>query len=231
MTSDSALQTGDEALLLSEVAPTWTGSDRAATARSAIAAGAEFLLMDDGLQNPSLKKSASLLVIDGVTAFGNGLVFPAGPMREPLAAAISRCVAAVLIGPDVRGFREVIERSLPVLNASLVQTDDVTPLVGERVFAFSGIAFPQKFFESLRRAGVEIVGQKSFPDHHVFTGTELAVLKESARILDATLVTTPKDAVRLPKSLSVHVLGVKLHWEREVAIETFLDEIISRQAF
>ena len=91
---------GDEALLLAQVAPTWTGADRAASAQAAMQAGAKILLMDDGLQNPTLEKTASILVIDGRTGFGNGRVLPAGPLREPVAAAAARCQAAVLIGPD-----------------------------------------------------------------------------------------------------------------------------------
>jgi tetraacyldisaccharide 4'-kinase len=229
MPNDPVLLTGDEALLLSEVATTWTGSDRAASARSAIAAGAEFLLMDDGLQNPSLAKSASLLVIDGVRAFGNRLVFPAGPLRESISEATSRCLAAVMIGPDVDGVRDEIRKCVPVLDADLVQSADVAPLVGKRAFVFSGIAYPAKFFETLQRSGVEIVGEESFPDHHVFTTSELIHLEAAARKLDAALVTTPKDAVRLPKGMSVHVVGVKLLWKSEVAIEALLDGLILEQ--
>lgn len=229
MPDDTVLQTGDEALLLSEVATTWTGADRAASARSAIAAGAEFLLMDDGLQNPLLEKSASLLVIDGVRAFGNCLVFPAGPMREPVSAAASRCLAAVLIGPDVNSVRDEIQKCVPVLDADLMQSDGVAPLVGKRAFVFSGIAFPEKFFNTLQRSGVEIVGKKPFPDHHVFTASELILLETAARNLNAMLVTTPKDAVRLPKAMPVQVVGVKLLWKSEVEIETLLDRLISAQ--
>src|SRR5689334_20037384 len=94
---DTAVMVGDEALLLAAVAPTWVGADRAASARAACAAGAQVLVMDDGLQNPSLRQDVALLVIDGATGFGNGRLLPAGPLREPVTAAVSRCAAAILI--------------------------------------------------------------------------------------------------------------------------------------
>ena len=94
---------GDEALLLAEVAPTWTGADRAASARAAVAAGAQVLVMDDGLQNPSLHQDCRCWWWMAASGFGNGRVLPAGPLREPVAAGAARCQAAVLIGEDIAG--------------------------------------------------------------------------------------------------------------------------------
>jgi tetraacyldisaccharide 4'-kinase len=227
LSGDTAAMTGDEALLLAATAPTWTGADRAGSARAAIEAGAEVLLMDDGLQNPSLAKSMSLLVVDGATGFGNGRVLPAGPLREPVAAAVSRCRAAVLIGPDTSGALSHLPAALPVIHASLAQGEEVANLAGRRALAFAGIAFPDKFFTGLERAGVALVGRAAFPDHHTFTPTELARLNAKAKALDAVLVTTPKDAVRLPAGMDVRVVGVRLIWESEAAIEALLDELVA----
>ncbi len=201
MRGDTAAVTGDEALLLAEAAPTWTGADRAASARAAIAAGAEVLLMDDGLQNPSLEKTMSLLVVDGATGFGNGRVMPAGPLREPVAAAASRCRAAILIGADTSGALARLPPGLPVFRAVLAQGDETEALQGRRVLAFAGIGFPAKFFDGLERAGLTLVGREAFADHHAFTAGALARLAAKARALDAVLVTTPKDAVRLPSGM------------------------------
>src|ERR1700722_18924738 len=127
---DTAAGTGDEALLLAAVAPTWTGADRAASAQAAVAAGAQVLLMDDGLQNPSLEKTVSLLVVDGATGFGNGRVLPAGPLREPVATAASHCQAVVLIGTDDTGALAQLPQGLPVLRADLAQGDEIASLIG-----------------------------------------------------------------------------------------------------
>jgi tetraacyldisaccharide 4'-kinase len=225
---DPASLVGDEALLLARVAPTWVGADRAASAQAAIAAGAEALLLDDGLQNPTLVKDLSLLVIDGAAGFGNGLVLPAGPLREPIEAGTARCQAAVLIGADSAGAARSLPAGLPVLRAQLTQGPELAALRGRRVLAFSGIARPDKFFTPLAEAGVVLVGTMPFPDHHAFTPRELDALVARADRADAMLVTTPKDAVRLPPAMRdrVRVVSVRLTWDDPAAIEAMLLRIV-----
>jgi tetraacyldisaccharide 4'-kinase len=228
MPDDPAPLVGDEALLLVRVAPTWTGADRAASARSATAAGADMLLMDDGLQNPTLEKSLSLLVIDGATGFGNGRVLPAGPLRESVSAAVARVQAAVLIGPDSVGATRLLPTSLPILRADLVQDPAIRELSGRRVLAFAGIALPDKFFIPLRQAGAIVTEARPFPDHHPYSARDLEDLTRSAAAMDAILVTTPKDAVRLPASMRerVTVIGVGLAWEDARQIDDILQKVI-----
>jgi tetraacyldisaccharide 4'-kinase len=224
---DTAALVGDEALLLSAVAPTWTGADRATTGRAAIEAGAAVLLMDDGLQNPTLEKSLSILVIDGRTGFGNGRVLPAGPLREPVANAAARCQAAVLVGPDETGALSRLPPGLPVLRADLVQDEAIGMLAGRVVLAFAGIAIPEKFFGPLRRAGAVVTAARAFPDHHPYTDRELEALRRDAGALGAVLVTTPKDAVRLPPGFPVAVIGVGLVWESADQVGQLLDSVIT----
>jgi tetraacyldisaccharide 4'-kinase len=226
---DDAAETGDEALLLAGVAPTWIGADRAAAARAAVAAGARVLVMDDGLQNPTLRKDMSLLVIDGGFGFGNGRVLPAGPLRETVAAGAARCRAAVLIGADDTAAAAALPPSLAVLRARLVPGPATASLRGKRVFAFAGIGRPAKFFATLREAGAELAGALSFPDHHRFAARELNGLIAQAQGLDALAVTTAKDAARLPKTLrdGVFVADVRLEWAARDAIEMLLDEALS----
>jgi tetraacyldisaccharide 4'-kinase len=229
---DAASLAGDEALLLARVAPTWTGADRAASARAAIQAGARIILMDDGLQNPTLVKTASLLVIDGRTGFGNGRVLPAGPLREPVATAAARCQAAVLIGSDQTGAINRLPAHLPVLRADLVQDPSVAALAGRKVVAFAGIAWPEKFFDPLRQAGAILVVARPFPDHHAYSQHELARLLGEAREHRAVAVTTPKDAVRLPPAVRdrVTVIGVGLEWRDPGLIDQFLGKVIASGA-
>jgi tetraacyldisaccharide 4'-kinase len=231
-TNDPVELVGDEALLLAQAAPTWIGGDRAASALAAVQAGAKILLMDDGLQNPTLSKTASLLVIDGMTGFGNGRVLPAGPLREPVAVAAARCQAAVLIGPDVANAGIQLPSALPLLHADLVQDASIADLAGRRVIAFAGIARPEKFFGPLRQAGATIVAVRPFADHHPYTDRELISLLQDADDRKAVLVTTPKDAVRLPPAARscVTVVGVRLAWRNPAQIDQLLERAIASHA-
>ena len=225
---DGAALVGDEALLLAAVAPTWVGADRAASAREAIAAGAEVLLMDDGLQNPTLLTDLSLLVIDGGSGFGNARLFPAGPLREPVATGAARCQAAVLIGEDRTGAQARLPPGLPVVRARLEPDAETVVLAGRRVVAFAGIGVPEKFFATLTDAGAEVVRRMSFPDHHRYRGRNLRRVLDAAQRFRAIPVTTPKDAVRLPAAMRVfvHVAGVNLVWEEPADIEALLARVV-----
>ena len=229
---DTAALVGDEALLHAAIAPTWVSADRARGAQAAVAAGAEVVLMDDGLQNPGLQKRLSLLVIDGATGFGNGRVFPAGPLREPVAAAASRCQAAVLIGSDATSALARLPSGLPAHRARLVPGPEAAALAGRPVLAFAGIAMPGKFFTTLAEAGADVVAQRPFADHHRYTRSELdSVLAEADR-LNAVPVTTAKDAVRLPPDIRarVQVLSIRLDWEDPAAPEALLRDVIDTWA-
>ncbi len=207
---------GDEAMLLATLAPTIVAADRAAGARLALAEGARLIIMDDGLQNPGVVKSVSLLVIDGGAGFGNGLLLPAGPLREPVAAAAARVQAAVLIGADETGALALLPASLPVLRANLVP--DCRERLGRRpVIAFAGIGRPEKFFRSVLSLGAELVASHAFPDHHIYSASDSARLLNEAATRGATLVTTAKDATKLPPSLLAAslVVNVRLDWEDE----------------
>lgn len=219
---DTAARVGDEALLLAAVAPTWVGTDRAASARAAIAAGAQLLIMDDGLQNPGLNRDLSLLVVDGDFGFGNGRVLPAGPLREPVARAVRRCQAAILIGPDRTGIAGSL--GLPVLSARLQPCADIALWTGRRALAFAGIARPEKFFIMLAQAGVILAGTRPLPDHYRFKSRDLDQLLAEAECLGAAPLTTPKDAVRLPAAYrdQIGVVGVTLAWDNPAALDALV---------
>ncbi len=226
---DAAL-VGDEALLLAGTAPCWVSRDRAASARAAIAAGARILLMDDGLQNPGLLQDWPLLVVDGAVGFGNNRLLPAGPLREPVEAATARVRCAVLIGDDLTGAGKRLPPGLAQLHADLEMDPALGALRGQRLLAFAGIARPAKFFDALSALGLTLAGTQGYPDHHRYRPRTLDRLRRDANRLQACLVTTPKDAVRLPPDLRamVHVAHVSLRWRDPAARDSLLDRITAR---
>jgi tetraacyldisaccharide 4'-kinase len=157
--------------------------------------------MDDGFQNASIAKDASLIVIDGDRGLGNGRVFPAGPLRAPLSPQLARTDALIVIGDGSAGApvaAAIAAAGKPVLSARLRPDEAaVTSLRGKRVLAFAGIGDPNRFFRTLRASGLEVVRERAFDDHHPFSESEIAELIAQARGDALTLVTTEKDLVRL----------------------------------
>ncbi len=226
-----AKDVGDEPLLLAGSAPTWVARDRAAGAKAAAAAGAGLIILDDGFQNPFLAKDLAFLAIDGESGLGNGHVFPAGPLREPIATALRRAQAVVLIGEDRAGLAGVIAGRCPILPARLVAADPGA-VAGKPVYAFAGIGRPEKFFANLEGAGAIVAGRREFPDHHPFSESELAEVLAAATALGAIPITTAKDRLRLPSGVRerVRVVEVKLVFEDPAAVEAVLARLQPRAA-
>lgn len=191
---------GDEPLLLARYAPAIVSRDRLGGAALAASLG-DVIVMDDGFQNPLLTKDLSLLVVDGGSGVGNGLCVPAGPLRAPLDEQLARAQGLVLIGTGAAGERvasAAASHGLAVHRASLEPDPRaVAELRGRDVLAFAGIGRPQKFADTLRSVGCDVVQLSAFGDHHRFTASEARGLLVAAERAQLTLVTTEKDMVRL----------------------------------
>lgn len=203
----TALDVGDEALLLNEMAPTVVSSDRANGAKLAEKQGAKAIIMDDGFQNPTLQKDFSFVVVDGKKGFGNDFVLPAGPLREPVLEGLKRANAIILAGEDTWGVRFYLQRNnvnLPVLTGHFQLDETVVSLFqGKKVFAFAGLGNPKKFYQSLQERGIDVQGTEDFPDHYHYTRFDVDDLKRRAKTLP--LLTTEKDGVKLPKDMRQNI--------------------------
>ena len=221
---------GDEPLMLAHDFPVWVARDRAAGAKAAAEAGAEVIVMDDGHQNPSVKKALSLVVVDGETRrdewpFGDGRVFPAGPMREPLAAGLKRAEAVLILLPaDLPESEPELLGQLkgpPLLLAHLRPA--AAPPAGPQV-GFAGIGKPWKVERALKAAGCELADFADFADHASYDEATLRRLADRAQLFGAGLVTTEKDWIRLPSDWRARVTPwpVRAEFDDPAAVDALL---------
>lgn len=218
---------GDEPLLLARRlpgVPVLCGPRRAELARHAVSAlGADALLLDDGFQHRALARDLDVVVLDAANPFGNGRLLPAGPNREPVEAMrraglawLSRVDQADDAGALERlrarvhaltGREPVESRHAPddLLDAALERSLGLGTLRGQRVFLLSGLARPGSFRRTVEGLGAEVVGERRHPDHHRFTPSDLEqALREADRTGAGRILTTEKDAVRLPPASVAH---------------------------
>jgi len=230
----TAADVGDEPLMLARDYPIWVSRDRPAGATAAAAVGAQVVVMDDGHQNPSLKKTLSIVVVDGETRedewpFGDGSVFPLGPMREPLAAGLARADAVVLLMPS-----DLAEPDPGLLGlfagktVLIARLEPAAPPPSGPQVGFAGVGKPWKVVRALEAAGCDLVDFVPLADHAVLEDRELRALAARARKLGAGLVTTEKDWVKLPPAWRTKIVAwpVRARFEDEAALDRLLGSAI-----
>jgi tetraacyldisaccharide 4'-kinase len=209
-----AADVGDEPRLLAELAPTIVARDRVAGGRAARSGGANVIVMDDGFQNPALRKHLAILAIDGRRGIGNGRILPAGPLRAPLQAQLARAQAVIVVGAAGAGVDSLLEAArrhrVAIFHGRLEPDRAMLDTLGQRrVLAFAGIADPEKFYATLSEAGVAVAERASFPDHHRYSATDAHALVARADAANLLLLTTEKDYARFAGDAALAALAAR----------------------
>ncbi|MEJ2031279.1 MAG: tetraacyldisaccharide 4'-kinase, partial [Maritimibacter sp.] len=213
----SPAEIGDEPLLIAAFAPCWLGRDWGETARAAIAAGAEILLLDGGVPDPIAEGQISVMVEDAVQGFGNGFAWPLGPLKRKLTPGLAQADLLIAIGHEAActRLRDQWQAALPCPLA----TGQLLPLPtgmdwdGLDVVAFAGINTPERFFATLRGLGANLIRAQALTDHQELTPALMTRLSREAQMAGAQLVTTEKDAVRLPRAFRENVISLPVRLE------------------
>ena len=215
----SSDQVGDESLLIAAFCQVIVTNSRVAGVQLASKCRPDVILMDDGFQDPAVHKDFSIITVNASLGFGNGFCIPAGPLREPVLTGLKRADMCLSIGSkeNQKKFLEKLAVPLDVVHVAA----EVKPLLtgmrweGLNTFAFSGIAHPEKFFLTLESLGVNILGREPLSDHQPLSLSLMRRMSAKAKSLNAKLVCTEKDFVRIPVDYRAEVLVFPVRLEIE----------------
>jgi tetraacyldisaccharide 4'-kinase len=226
----NALEAGDEAILLAEIAPTCVAKNRYLGYQK-IRENKKYraIIMDDGLQNFQLEYAIKILVIDSKIAFGNNHLIPSGPMRQSLAEVAKNIDLFVIIGQkNISIEKEIFEqnKNAKILSAQIFASN-LDKFINKNIVAFCGIAYPQKFFDFIQKNGLHLIETKIFADHYQYKNEDLEKLYQNAKTKGFQLITTKKDWVKFPKNFQekIDFLDIKLGFENEIFFKNLLEKL------
>lgn len=220
----TAKDIGDEPLLLAKVADCWVGKNRKEAIEAAINAGAKILILDDGLQDKSVNKNLSFMIIDGGYGFGNMFLLPAGPLRDRMDICAKKADIAIIIGQDKNDVSQKLGNYIQVTQADFMSHGKLDN--SGKFIAFAGIGLPEKFFDTLKKEGFDVVEKIPFLDHHQFSNKEIEELLRKSEKAEARLITTEKDMVRIDQKFrsKIQTLPVEIKFHDEERIKTLLSQ-------
>jgi len=220
---------GDEPLILADLAPTFVAKDRVLGAKE-IAKNRKFqaIVLDDGMQNNSIKKDLTILVIDGKIKFGNGFLFPAGPLRESIEDGCKKADLVVVVGNVDEELQKNLAQKKIIL--AKIKAKNLNNFQDKKLVAFCGLAYPDKFFSFLDSQELDVVDRCNFMDHHLYKISELDNLIRLAKKNKAKLITTKKDWVKFPLNYKrkIEYLDIELEFENKDLVVNELKRVLRK---
>lgn len=192
--SNNAEIFGDEPIILKEYGDVFVSKNRVAGLKyinDLINRSYDYIIVDDGLQNPTFQKNKSIVVVDGEYGLGNGNIFPSGPLREKFEDIVPKAGCVIIIGEDKYDIINLCKKNLvPFINGSIIIKNNS---FFDEYVAFCGIGHPEKFKRTLENNAIKYNNFIVFDDHHFYKKEDIIALKN----LGDKLITTKKDWVKL----------------------------------
>ena len=215
----------DEVNLQKQIGPIYQSKKRIEALKEAIQNKANVAILDDGFQDFSINKNLSVICFNEKQWVGNGLVIPAGPLREDL-SALKRANCVIINGKkNIDIENEIFSQNKKIkIFYTKYKPQNINEFKNNKVAAFAGIGNPENFFNLLRDNKIDLVEEIKFPDHHKYSENELENLFDKAKKHSAVLLTTEKDYFRISESYKQNIKCLKI----EVEIENrnqFIEEI------
>ena len=215
----------DEVNLQKQVGPTYQSTKRIEALKEAIQNNANVAILDDGFQDFSINKNLSIVCFNEKQWIGNGLVIPAGPLREDL-SALKRANCVIINGEkniDIENKIFSKNKEIKIFYAKY-KPQNISEFKNKKVIVFAGIGNPENFFNLLKDNKIHVVEEIKFSDHHEYSEKEIENLFNKAKKNNAILLTTEKDYFRIGEDYKKNINYLKI----EVKIENrdqFIEEI------
>jgi len=225
-------EVGDEAIILSKIAPTWIGKSRIQSINNAKDDGAEIVVLDDGIQDNTIKGDLNILVFNGSQGIGNGQIIPSGPLRENLEEALKKCNLSIMIEEDENDIKKLIKNYTPIIDAEInIESEYINNFKDKDVVAFCGLGYPEKFYKTLKKIGCNIIYKESFPDHHKYKEKIIKKLIKKANTLNSLLITTEKDHVKITNEYKSRIFyfPITTKYTNENILNNLLSSLLSKK--
>lgn len=228
-------EVGEEAVLMQKHANVIMAKNRLAGIKFAEKHGIELLIMDDGMQNDTVKKDITILLTDSIVGFGNGFLLPAGPMRETFSDSFNRADYVALVNHCSKNAKEDLSVNLSEFRGEIFickpNFPDAEAIQNAKFVAFAGIGYPEKFFNSVRKViGDENLLQEiSFPDHYYYDENDIEKIINLAQELNVQIITTEKDYFKIPKKFRNQIFTLKMSISINESFLSVLNEAVNER--
>ena len=233
--TDSTIDYGDEALIHAKDGLTVVSKNRVDAIKVLDKNHFDFVILDDGLQDPSIHKDLNIVIIDTSKGTGNNLLIPFGPMRESLDSALIKTDIIILIN-SIDQNHQSISNVLNLWKGIVINADYETYIdegIDDEIIAFSGVSNPEKFTHGLKNMGAIVNKHFIFSDHENISEEDAKEIFEYSKFKNLRIVTTEKDLIKLKESkkdsyreklyLSSILAKVRIRFDEEILIN-FLKE-------